>query len=400
MASLKGNKRVSRWITIGKYPEWSIRKARREYDRLYEQVHDYGRDPVQDIKEEQKQEKAKEDARITVKEFTDDYLKLGRIKGKKFIDEEERYFKQDIWPVIGDQLINEVSVNDIEKIQYRIIQRSKNNDIATQGGKVAVKHAIACTRRLFNLAKKKGYAIKNPVDDIEPLGITGRRTRVLNFEEIWKFWNRIETCGVPPVTAKTLKFALVTMQRSIEIRNMTYASFKKNEDTWQMEMHDTKSKTMHRVPLNQYALDIISETSPFTSMSPYIFGATRVRDIPTRPRSNLRPLCRSAMPQALRRIRKKLDIDNFKPHDLRRTGATWITAVGLPKLYARLMLNHSDGERDVTGEVYIQYSYDFEKKRAAQVWEFILDQIVTCASIKDIPTLDELRERVKNSGLL
>lgn len=74
--------------------------------------------------------------------------------------------------------------------------------------------------------------------------------------------------------------------------------------------------------------------------------------------------------------------------------------VGLPKLYARLILNHSDGERDVTGEVYIQYSYDLEKRRAAQVWEFILDQIVTCDTPKDIPTLEELRERVKESGLL
>ena len=64
------------------------------------------------------------------------------------------------------------------------------------------------------------------------------------------------------------------------------------------------------------------------------------------------------------------------------------------------MLNHSDGERDVTGEVYVQYSYDFEKQRAAQVWEFILDQIVTCDSIKDIPTLEELRTRVRESGLL
>jgi len=33
------------------------------------------------------------------------------------------------------------------------------------------------------------------------------------------------------------------------------------------------------------------------------------------------------------------------------------------------MLNHNDGDRDVTGEVYVQYSYDFEKRRAAQVWE-------------------------------
>ena len=95
-----------------------------------------------------------------------------------------------------------------------------------------------------------------------------------------------------------------------------------------------------------------------------------------------------------------MGIDDFCSHDLRRTGATWITAAGLPKLYARLMLNHSDGERDVTGEVYVQYSYDFEKQRAAQVWEFILDQIVTCKSSKDIPTLEELRKRVKQSGLL
>lgn len=57
-------------------------------------------------------------------------------------------------------------------------------------------------------------------------------------------------------------------------------------------------------------------------------------------------------------------------------------------------------ERDVTGEVYVQYSYDFEKQRAAQVSEFILDQIVTCETPKDIPTLEELRECVKKSGLL
>ena len=41
------NKKKSRWISIGKYPEWSIRKARREYDQLYDQVHSYGRDPVE-----------------------------------------------------------------------------------------------------------------------------------------------------------------------------------------------------------------------------------------------------------------------------------------------------------------------------------------------------------------
>ena len=50
--------------------------------------------------------------------------------------------------------------------------------------------------------------------------------------------------------------------------------------------------------------------------------------------------------------------------------------------------------------VYVQYSYDFEKQRAAQVWEFILDQIVTCESPKDIPTLEEIRYRVKSADYI
>ncbi|MBT2970520.1 MAG: integrase arm-type DNA-binding domain-containing protein [Candidatus Thiodiazotropha sp. (ex Ctena orbiculata)] len=396
MVNVTPDKRVSRWITIGKYPEWNIRKARREYDHLYEQVHDYGRDPVQ----EEKDEKAKQPEKITVKDFTPVYIELGRLKGKTFIDEEERYFKQDIWPVIGDKFIDEVLVDDIEKIQHKIIARAKKRRRATRDGKVAAKHAIACTRRLFNFAIKKGYITSNPVKDIEPLGMTGKRSRVLNFNEIWTFWNRIEMLGVPPVTAKALKFALATMQRSIEVRHMRYNSFKPDEKVWQMEMHETKSRTMHRVPLNRYALEIIEELKPFTSASRYIFGASRALTPPRQPSADLSPLGKTAMPQAIRRSRKALSIDDFCPHDLRRTAATWITAVGLPKLYARLMLNHSDGERDVTGEVYVQYSYDFEKQRAVQVWEFILDQIVSCASPKDIPTLEELRMRVKDSGLL
>ena len=141
-------------------------------------------------------------------------------------------------------------------------------------------------------------------------------------------------------------------------------------------------------------------TLPYTQACPYIFGATRATSRPKILNPHLVPFGKSAFHQAIRKNRDILGIENFCPHDLRRTGATWITAVGLPKLYARLILNHSDGDRDVTGEVYVQYSYDFEKRRAVQVWEFILNQIITCQTPRDIPTLDELRERVRQSGLL
>ncbi len=390
------NGRQSRWLTIGKYPEWTIRKARAQYDRYYDQVHEYGRDPVQEIKKEIERKKN----RNTVSEFIEIYLDYARIKGKVSIDVEERVFNRDIKPVIGSKPIDEVRPGDIEAIQRRIIKRAKSKSNATRSGRVAVKNTLAYTRQLFNLAKKKRLIETNPVTEIESLGASGSRDRVLSFKEIWLFWNRIENIGIPPVTARALKFVLVTMQRSVEVRNIRYNSYKPDENVWQMEVHETKNRTMHRVPMNRYALDIIEQVRPFTGACPYIFGATRASLIPEDPNPDLITLGETALPQAIYRSRKALDIDDFCPHDLRRTGATWITAVGLPKLYARLMLNHSDGDRDVTGEVYVQYSYDFEKRRAVEVWEFVLDQIVSCKTVKDIPTLDVLRERVKAAGLV
>ena len=388
--------RTSRWLTIGRYPEWSIRRARRQYDEYYEQVHAYGRDPVAELQEEAQRLKG----RVSVAEFIETYLDLMRLKGKASIKEEERVFAVDLVPVIGNKCIDEVSGADIEKIQTRIMARAKKRKNASRGGRVAVKNSLAYARQLFNLAKRRGLIAKNPVVEIESLGESGSRSRVLSLKELWLFWNRLDEIGLPPVTVAALKFALVTMQRSTEIRNMRYRSLKLDENVWQMEMHETKNRTMHRVPLNRQALELIEQVSPYTKASPYVFGATRAMSPPREPQKELEPFGKSAFSQAVRRSRKALGIKDICPHDLRRTGATWITGAGLPKLYARLMLNHSDGERDVTGEVYVQYSYDFEKKRAAQVWEFVLDQIVTAKSVDDVPTLDELRVRVQRAGLL
>lgn len=389
------NGRQSRWITIGKYPQWSIRKARQSYEDYHEQVNDYGRDPISEAQEEKKRQQDK----ITVSAFLDTYLNIMRLKDKATINEEERALNSHVIPLIGDMLLDEVTSQDIDAIQTRILKNAKKRSSATRGGKVAVKNTLAYTRQVFNLAIQQGLISDNPVHKTISLGVSGSRDRVLSFKEIWLFWHGIESC-TSPVTAKALKFLLISMQRSTEIRHMRHSALKPDENIWQMETHETKNRTMHRVPINRYAQEILNEVTPFTQASPYVFGATRSLNPPENPSSDLNPLGKTALPQVIRKNRETLGIKDFCPHDLRRTGATWITAVGLPKLYARLMLNHSDGDKDVTGEVYVQYSYDFEKRRAADIWAFILDQIISCESIDDIPDLEEMRGRVQESGLL
>jgi len=220
---------------------------------------------------------------------------------------------------------------------------------------------------------------------------------VLDFEEIWRFWNTIENVGLPPVIANALKFILATMQRGNEVRHMKYVAYKQSERIWQMTVQDTKNRTMHRVPLNRYALDILETVKPYTSKNEYVFGATRVMAPPKILSDDLLPLGETALSQAIRKKRENMEINDFSPHDLRRTAATWLTGIGLPELYAKLMLNHKESKSNTTSMVYVQYSYDFEKRRAVDVWEFVLDQIVNCKSTDDIPSLDEARERVKQN---
>jgi integrase len=396
--------RTSRWVTIGKYPAISIREARAKYNEQYEAVHDYEKDIVADKKAKIKADKAK----LTVSELINSYGTIARIKEKVSIDEELRAFNADVIPIIGDMYVEDVTSDDIDKIQHRILLRAKNIKQATSNGRVAVKNTLAYTRQLFNFAKSKkelrsslqAKNWSNPVLEIESLGKKARRDRVLSFQELWLFWNCIEDVGLPPVTAKTLKFILATMQRGKEVRNMTWNSLKLNENVWEMQRCDTKNKKMHRVPLNKYSRSIVEDVSEFTKNSSYIFGVTCAINPPSELQNDLKPFSESALSRALKRKRTYLGIENLCPHDLRRTGATWITAVGLPKLYARLLLNHSDGENDVTGEVYIQYGYDIEKQKAVNVWAFVLDKIVNCERIEDIPTLEEVRQSVKESGLL
>ena len=67
-------------------------------------------------------------------------------------------------------------------------------------------------------------------------------------------------------------------------------------------------------------------------------------------------------------------IEDFAPHDLRRSAASIMTGKGIPRLVVKKVLNHV--ESDITA-VYDRHSYDGEKQQALNVWALILDRIIT-----------------------
>ena len=74
----------------------------------------------------------------------------------------------------------------------------------------------------------------------------------------------------------------------------------------------------------------------------------------------------------MRLHRESLGI-NFVPHDLRRTAASHMTGMGIPRLVVSKILNHA--EQGVTA-VYDRHSYDDEKRQALEAWGHRLKAIV------------------------
>jgi integrase len=66
-------------------------------------------------------------------------------------------------------------------------------------------------------------------------------------------------------------------------------------------------------------------------------------------------------------------VDDFAPHDLRRTAASLMTSGGVPRLTVSKILNHKD--RGITA-VYDRHTYDPEKRAALDWWAVKLQAII------------------------
>jgi integrase len=78
--------------------------------------------------------------------------------------------------------------------------------------------------------------------------------------------------------------------------------------------------------------------------------------------------------RVLESIRTVSGVKEWRGHDLRRTAASNMTAMGIPRFIVGRVLNHA--ESGVTA-VYDRHSYDAEKKDALDKWAAKLMRIVS-----------------------
>jgi integrase len=264
----------------------------------------------------------------------------------------ERIVRREIVPELGDLGLSAVTKAHVRTLYDRIEARSES----------MAKHALAVLRIFFAWAAEEDHV------DAVPLfpkrgGQTRRRSRVLAEAELRAVVAALEA-GVGPLT-EAFRLMLVTRQRRGEVLSMRWADITEEADGawWTIPAERHKRGREHRVPLTRPAVEALTRLHELTA-SEWLF--------PSPKRTAAVPFVGNPQ-KAATRLWRRAGVEGAHVHDLRRTAATYMVRLGVPRLVVGRVLGHADA--DVTGR-YDTHAYDREKRAALVKWADELARLV------------------------
>jgi integrase len=359
-----------RRLLLGEYPAVSLAVARKRARKAQSAIDD-GRDVAG---ERQAAKAARTD---TVAQLAADYLAKHARKFKRSADEDKRILDVDVLPRWRDRSVRELTRRDVRALIERVAERAP----------IMANRVLAVVRKMLNFAVDHDWIDANPAARVTKPSPEHGRDRVLTDEELrqlWRVLSRFPTaaerpapgrkrakrtpdgplCPISAPLAALLKARLLTAQRGGEVARMRWADIDLNAGWWTIPSEHTKNGVPHRVPLSVDVVELIRAQKPKDGQvrTEYVFtghdGATVLHRAKKAPAA----------------IARALEID-FRGHDLRRTAATYMAAVGIPREHIGRVLNHVEGGARAT-RVYDRYAYDREKQVALDTWARTLKAIL------------------------
>jgi hypothetical protein len=204
--------KIQRRLKLGTYPAMTLAKARVEADEA-KIVADKGGDPFAD--------RAKEKSAETFDELATEYLDRHAKPKKKTWREDERILNKDVLPRWRHSKPADIRRGDV---------RALVESVADRGAPVHANRVLALVRKVFNFAIQREWLEFNPCHMVERPGKEQARDRVLNADEIRKFWAATEV-EQPPIRA-AFQLRLVTAQRGGEVLRMRWADIDLDAGWW------------------------------------------------------------------------------------------------------------------------------------------------------------------------
>jgi integrase len=336
-------------VGLGRYPSTALARARALAIEARGQV-ERGIDPRGAV--------AAADANMTVAMLAETYIRkhAPALRGGRDL---ERRLRVDVLPAIGAIKLANLHRRDVHRFLDPINER---------GAPIAARRVFDDFRAMLRWAVARGDLDHDPLAGMKPPAASKPRERVLDDDEIKVVWQTIPTLFSVDVTL-ALKLALATGQRIGEVVGMSLSEIDFANRLWTIPAGRVKNKYQHSVPLSDLALELIAEARQY-----YIDGDRIFRTEP------------GLVARAFVDKRDRIPIPHFTAHDLRRTAMTGMARLGVNHLVIGHVANHRSTTRaGVTLGVYVQFSFESEKREALDLWAERLTAIIEGDAAKVFP---------------
>jgi integrase len=341
-------------MSLGRYPDVGLALAR---TRALEQ-----RVAVSGGADPQGERRAKREApTLTFDALADDYLHRYAKPHKKSWANDALYLRAHVRATWGSKPANKISRADAAALLDTIAKTAPTSANRTQ----------SILSRLFNWAIESGLIEVNPLARMPKRAAeAAAKDRILAPDEIRVLWHALGDGGS---VAAALQFLLLSGLRPGEVAGAAIAELVDvdNPARARLEIPAARMKggKSHVVPLAPMALEIMRRQVGWGDSHLFASGF-----------ADRGPIARHTLSQALRRIivglpeGKAIQAPYPTPHDFRRTVATGLAALGVPREDRLAVLAHA--QDDVHGIHYDKYDRLTEKRQALERWEAHVADIV------------------------
>ena len=334
----------------GPYPQITLADARAAALDILARVAK-GEDPARDRK------RASGSHPRTLGELAERYLKHAEAS-KRSGWQDRQMLEKDVLPLLGNEPLDSIKRADIGNVLQRVVAR---------GAPIQANRTFAAIRGLYNWALGAGLIETTPCLGLKAPAVEQSRERTLSTGEISAFWDALPHAAMSWQTAQILRLCLVTAQRLGEVAGARKSELFLHEAEWRLPGHRVKNGCAHNVPLSPLAMELFAEAVDRTGDEELVFRSSITK----------RAITADAVSKAVNRSLEFFAFDeDVTPHDLRRTAATGMARLGIPRLVVDKCLNHVSADRSTIAGVYDRYAYEKEKREAFQAWSLRLFKLI------------------------
>lgn len=304
-------------------------------------------------------EQARQASRKTVSDLFEHWAKVDLINRKDGGAEVRRMFHKDVLPLIGNLAVADVNKGHVTEVTDALLARGVNR---------MAKLIFSLMRQMFRFAVDRDLIEHDPTASIRKAKIGGKdveRDRVLSEQEIKLLAERISDAALLPTTEAAIWIALSTCCRIGELLSSRWEHVDLEKGTWNIPAENSKNGKPHKVILSPFSIRQFMRVKSINSHSAWCYPNTE----------NSGPVCSKTVTKQLgdrqrhpekgvmsrRSVKAQallLPGGKWTPHDLRRTGATLMTALGVLPEVAERCLNHT--EENKVKRTYQRHSYSRE----------------------------------------